>query len=201
MSPHNFLFFNELPPDFDNGLAMIAVSTNSVFILLILTRASFAAVYVTFLLNCVAILIWNGGDFMGLASANPFWHYFSLIGVASIPAFMFHFINALVGSAKFRGRIITGYVLCLPLVFSSLLALWQPRIRPVVDGRLWDVWFLMLQVPYFAAGVFMLAKAIRTAKSRNERSRLRYILVAACIACFAGTIDLLRILPLGHLGW
>lgn len=189
----------------DIGLALTAVLINGVFILLVLTRTSLTAVYLTFLLNCLAIMVWNFGDFMVFMTANGFWFYFSLLGTGIIPAVMFHFINALSRPIYNGAWVIVAYAMCLPLVMSSALALRYPGVRAFVDGPLWNVLYLMLLVPFFTAGVVILTMAMKRAKSKSEMSRFRYILIAAGIAAASGTTDLLQIFnapvpPLGHLG-
>lgn len=189
----------------DTWLALTAVLINSVFILLVLTRTSLTLVYITFLLNCFASMVWNLGDFMVITTANRLWFYFSLVGTGIIPAVMFHFVNALIGSAKHRVWIVVAYVLCLPLALSSVFALQYPGVRAFVDGSLWNVFYLTVLLPFFAAGIVLLSAAMKRAKSASERSRLRYILIAACIAAVSGMTDLLQIFnvpvpPLGHLG-
>jgi signal transduction histidine kinase len=190
----------------DIGLALTAVVINSVFILLVLTRTSLTPVlYVTFLLNCLAAMIWNFGDFMAFITANKFWFYFSLLGTGIIPAVMFHFVNALIRPEKNRAWIIAAYILCSPLVLSSALVRLHPKIQAFVDGSHWNMLYIMVLMPFFTAGTIILAIAIKSAKSKNEMSRLRYILIAACIAAASGLTDLLqtfnpRVPPLGHLG-
>jgi hypothetical protein len=85
----------------DAGFAMTAVLINSAFILLVLTHTSLTTQYVTFLLHCLAAMVWNFGDFMEFASADRIWFYFSLIGTGIIPAVMFHFVNALIRARCF----------------------------------------------------------------------------------------------------
>ncbi|HTY63431.1 MAG TPA: ATP-binding protein [Acidobacteriota bacterium] len=189
----------------DAGFALAAVLINGAFILMVLTRTSLTAVYVTFLFNCFATIVWNFGDFMVMATADPFWFYFSLIGTGMIPAVMFHFVNALVEPGKNRIWIGIAYVLCLPLALSAPVALMDARVRAFVDGPLWNVLFILLLFPLFSVSIGLLVRAIRRATSRSEANRLRYILIAACIACFSGLTDLLQIFaapvpPLGHLG-
>jgi signal transduction histidine kinase len=189
----------------DLGFALIAVLINGVFTLLILTRTSLTAVYVTFLLNCSAAMIWNFGDFMLVATANRFWFYFSLIGTGMVPAAMFHFVNALARPARNRAWIVVSYLLCAPFVLSSPVALVNAGVQSFVDGPFWNVLFLIVLSSAFTAGVLILGKRIKNSKSENEKSRLRYILVAACIAVGSGITDLLQIFhlpvpPLGHLG-
>jgi len=189
----------------DAAFAMTAVLINGIFILLVLTRTSLTRIYVTFLFICLAAMVWNFGDYMVFATADRFWFYFSLIGTGILPGVMFHFMNAFVGLVHNRGWIIIAYALSLPLVLSSPLALKYPGARSFVDGPLWNVLFLVLLLPFFAAGIIILVRAIDRAKSESEVNRLRYILIAACVACFSGITDLLQIFnvpvpPLGHLG-
>jgi signal transduction histidine kinase len=189
----------------DIGFALAAALINAAFVLLILTRTSLTSVYVTFMLNCLTAMIWNFGDFMAWATADRFWFYISLIGTGMIPAVMFHFVAALSGLKKQRFVIVAAYILSLPLALSSPLALRYSRIRSFVDGPIWNVLFFLLFIPLFVIGFIILISAIRRSNSKGERSRLRYILIACCIAALSGTTDLLQIFkapipPLGHLG-
>ena len=189
----------------DIGFALTAVLINGAFTVLVLTRTSLTTVYITFLLNCVAAMIWNFGDFMVFATANQFWFYFSLIGTGMLPAAMFHFVNALARPAKNRAWIIVSYVSCVPFTLSSPVALVNAGVRSFVDSPLWNELFLVVLCSAFTAGVLILATGIKNSKSESEKSRLRYILIAACIAVGSGMTDLLQIFrlpvpPLGHLG-
>jgi len=191
----------------DIGLALAGAIINGLFILLILTRTSRKAVYVTFLFNCVAAVIWTFGDFMdGRAGGkkDTYWFYISLIGTGFIPALLFHFISALVGLTNVRRRIVASYILCAPLAVSSLLALWNSGIKDLVDGDVWDAVFIVSLSFFYLAGMIILTRAIRRAKSKSEASRFRYVLVAACIGCLFGSIAVLWDKPLssllGHLG-
>jgi signal transduction histidine kinase len=189
----------------DIYFALAAAAINSLFILLVLTRTSRAAVYVTFLLNCLAAVIWNFGDFMLMAKANQFWNYFSLIGASIVPAVLFHFISALAGITNNRRWIIAGYILCLPFALSSLLAFWNSSIRAFVDGLIWSALYLLFLLPFFMASIHILKKAIKGAKSKSDESRFRYVLVAIWIGCFTGVTSLLqdlnvRIPQLAHIG-
>ncbi len=196
---------NHILDAIDTGFAFVAAFINGLFVLLILTRTSRAAVYITFLLNCVAAVIWTFCDFMVLVTDHKFWFYISLIGTGFVPALMFHFISALVGMTKNRRWITAGYILCSPFALSSPLALKYSGIQSFVDSKVWNELFMILFSASFLAGVIILARAIRGAKSKSEASRFRYVLVAVCIACFSGSTDLLQILkvpipPLGHVG-
>jgi hypothetical protein len=156
----------------DVGLALTAALINSAFVLLILTRTSLAEVYISFLLNCLTAVIWTYGDFMVLVTGDRFWFYFSLIGTGMVPAVMFHFISALAGRTDTKRWIATGYILCFPLALSSPVALRHSGIRAFVDGRSWNVLFLILFFSSFLASVFILKAAIREARSKSDRSRV-----------------------------
>jgi signal transduction histidine kinase len=189
----------------DIGLALAAVLINGAFILLTLTRTSLTAVYVTFLFNCVAAMIWNLGDFMVFKTGNTLWFYFSLLGTGMIPAVFFHFINALIEPGKNRSWCKLAYAICIPLTLSSPLALLHPGIRDFVDGPIWNVVYFIVLLPFFGAGAVIVKRAIKRSKSASEVSRIRYVLLAAVIAIVSGATDLLQIFhapvpPLGHLG-
>jgi signal transduction histidine kinase len=195
----------------DVALALIATLINVSFILLVLTRTSREPLYITFLSSCLAVAVWNFGDFMCDIPGVGFWFYFSLIGTSMIPAVMFHFGGILVRPARKKLWTILPYILCIPLALCSLLVLYSSRIRAFVDSDYWNAYYFLLLGPLFTVGAVKLFEAIQKSQSKNEKSRLRYVLIAVCIACFAGATDLIQIYkkkypilepipPLGHLG-
>jgi hypothetical protein len=158
----------------DIGLALAAAIVNFIFILLVLTRTNLTAVYVTFLLNCAATMIWNFGDFMKVTTGDPFWFYFSLIGTGMIPAVMFHFVNSLVGEKRNRLIIQAAYALCLPLALSPPLALIHAGARSFVEGPAWNVLYILVLTPPFAASATLLMRTIRRTVSINEAIGARF---------------------------
>ena len=196
----------------DKWLALTAALINGVFILLILTRTSRVAVYVTFLFNCLTAAIWTFSDFMVMQTLHTMqakyqspWFYFSLVGTGMIPAVMLHFICALAGLTQNRRWVATGYILCLPLTLTAPLSLRYSGIKDFVKGDVWNALFLSLLFSSFMVSILILRKAIRGARSESDKSRFRYVLVAVWIACFCGATDLLqdikvKIPPLGHIG-
>jgi signal transduction histidine kinase len=189
----------------DVALALTAALINCIFILLVLTRTSLSSLYVTFLFSCLAVAIWNFGDFMMFITADSLWFYFSLIGTSIIPAVMFHFGSILIRPNRKLLLILIPYGFCIPLAMASPLALVHSNIRSFVDGPIWNFYFIAVLIPLFTIGTVMLAKAVSKSKSQNEKSRLQYVLISVCIAFTAGATDLLQIFKipipsLGHLG-
>jgi signal transduction histidine kinase len=190
----------------DTSLALTAALINLVLAILVLSRTSRGILYVTFFCGCISLAVWNLGDFVFLLSANRFWFYFSLIGSGMAPAFMFHIVNALVRPDRRRTfRIILVYLFSGFLALSSPLALLHPGIQAFVDGIAWNIFYVLLLIPFLLSSVFMVLNAYRRAQSTEEKARLRYILVAFIIAVVTGITDLVQALnipvpPLGHLG-
>jgi PAS domain S-box-containing protein len=74
-----------------------------------------------------------------------------------------------------------------------------------VDSDIWNILFLVLLGPFLLAGMIMLFYAIRQAKSEDQKSQLRYFLIATLIGVPTGLTDLIQIFkipvpPLGHIG-
>jgi signal transduction histidine kinase len=190
----------------DTGFALTAALINGIFILLILTRTSLATVYVAFMFNCLTAVIWTFFDFMALLTNHQApWLYYSLIGTGMVPAVMFHFISALTGLINNRRWIVADYIVCIPFALSGPLALMDSGIQAFVDSQIWNALFMILLFTSLMASTLLLRRAIRGTKSKGDKSRFRYVLVAAWIACFAGGTDLLQIynipIPkLGHVG-
>jgi signal transduction histidine kinase len=184
------------------SLALAAMLINFAFAIVVLARTSRSVVYVTFVLICVSIIVWNFGLFMRYFSESRSWFYLSLMGSPWLPALLFHFINALIGARRARPWVITGYVLAGLLSFSSLAALFLTPARRFVDSRYWNIYFLAALFPFVFASAARLRDAIRRAGTRDERSRLRYIFAATIIGALMGLTDLVQILnvPVPKLG-
>jgi signal transduction histidine kinase len=74
-----------------------------------------------------------------------------------------------------------------------------------VDGGYWDISYFILFVPFFLAGIIMLLAAIKGSKSEDEKSQLRYILLAdliGVITVFTDHVQILKVpvFPLGPYG-
>ena len=190
----------------DTSLALTAVLVNLVFAILVFFRTSRTTLYLTFFFGCISLMVWNLGDFIFFLTSIPFWFYFSLIGSGMAPALMFHIVNALVRpKRKETFWIILAYLFSSLLALSSPLGLLHSGIKAFVDGIVWNILYFILLVPFLLSSVFMILNAFRKSQDREERARLRYILVAFIIAVVTGMTDLVQALnisvpPLGHLG-
>jgi len=190
----------------DAYLALFVVLINLVFAILILVRTSRNTLYLVFFFVCLSNMLWNFGDFVFFFTQERFWFYFSLIGSGMLPALMFHFINALVLAERKRATwILTAYILAGFLAFSSPFALFHPGTKQFVDSVYWNILYLGLLGPFIFAGMVILITTFNRTKSEEEKSRLRYILIATIIAVITGLTDLVQLLkipipPLGHLG-
>jgi PAS domain S-box-containing protein len=190
----------------DAYLALFVVLINLVFAILILVRTSRTTFYLVFFFACLSNMLWNFGDAITYFSGNRFWFYLSLVGSGMLPALMFHFINSLVRpERKSNAWIIIAYIFSGFLAFSSPLALFHPGTKQFVDSVYWNILYLALLGPFIFAGMVILITTFNRTKSEEEKSRLRYILVATIIAVLTGLTDLVQLFkipipPLGHLG-
>ena len=190
----------------DAYLALFVVLINLVFAILILVRTSRTTLYLIFFFVCLSNILWNLGDAITYFSGNQFWFYLSLIGSGMLPALMFHFINALVLAERKRANwILTAYLLAGFLAFSSPFALFHPGAKQFIDSVYWNILYLVLLGPFIFAGIVILIAIFNRTKSEEEKSRLRYILIAMIIGVLTGLTDLIQLFkipipPLGHLG-
>jgi PAS domain S-box-containing protein len=190
----------------DAYLALFVVLINLVFAILILVRTSRTTLYLVFFFACLSNMLWNFGDAVTYFSGNRFWFYLSLIGSGMLPALMFHFINSLVRpERKSNAWVIIAYIFSGFLAFSSPIALFHPGTKQFVDSIYWNILYLVLLGPFIFAGIIILITTFNRTKSEEEKSRLRYILVATIIAVITGLTDLVQLFkipipPLGHLG-
>jgi PAS domain S-box-containing protein len=143
---------------------------------------------------------------MAYFTQDRFWFYFSLIGSGMLPALMFHFVTSLVRpEQKITFWIVPAYFFSGFLAFSSPLTMIHPRVQWFVDSDVWNILFLVLLGPFLLAGIIMLFQAIHRARSKDEKSRLQYILIATLIGVSTGLTDLVQIFeipvpPMGHIG-
>ncbi len=190
----------------DAYLALFVVLINLVFAILILVRTSRMTLYLIFFFVCLSNMVWNFGDAITYFSGNQFWFYLSLVGSGMLPALMFHFINTLVRpERKSTAWVMIAYSFSGFLAFSSPLALFHPKAKLFVDGAYWNILYLVLLGPFIFAGMTMLIRAFNRIRSEEEKSRLRYILIAMVIGVLTGLTDLVQLLkipvpPFGHLG-
>jgi signal transduction histidine kinase len=197
---------NQIISTIDAYLALTVVLVNFVFAALIMFRTSRTIVYFIFFLICVSNIFWNFGDFMFYVSANRSWFYFSLIGSAMLPALMFHWICILITpKQKSTFWIIPAYIFSGLLAVSSPFATLHTGIQWFVNSAIWNIVYLILLGPFLLVGTIMIFNGIKQATSKEEKSRLCYILVAVIIGVSTGLTDLIQILrvpvpALGHLG-
>lgn len=197
---------NQIIPTIDTYLALTVVLVNFAFATLIMLRTSRTTVYFIFFLICVSNIVWNFGDFMFYVSANRSWFYFSLIGSAMLPALMFHWISILVKpEQKSTAWIIPAYIFAGLLAVSSPFSLLHSGVQRFVDSAIWNIVYLILLGPFLLVGTIMLFNGIKRTTSKDEKSRLCYILIAVIIGVSTGLTDLVQILRVpvpaaGHLG-
>jgi signal transduction histidine kinase len=197
---------NQIISTIDTYLALTVVLVNFVFATLIMFRTSRTVVYFIFFLICVSNIFWNFGDFMFYVSANRSWFYFSLIGSAMLPALMFHWIIILIKpEQKSTSWIIPAYIFSGLLAVSSPFAMLHTGIQWFVDSAIWNIVYLILLGPFLLVGTIMIFNGIKRTTSKNEKSRLCYILIAVIIGVSTGLTDLIQILrvpvpAVGHLG-
>jgi PAS domain S-box-containing protein len=190
----------------DAYVALLVVLINFVFIILILVRTPRTLFYSIFLFICIANMFWNFGDFMAYFTQNRFWFYVSLIGSGMLPALMFHWVNTIVRpEKKSTFWIVPPYFFSGFLAFSSPLTILHPKVQWFVDSDIWNLLFLVLLGPFLLAGMIMLFYGIHRTKSEDEKSQLRYFLIATLIGVPTGLTDLIQIFkiplpPLGHIG-
>jgi len=190
----------------DAFLALLVALINLIFIPFILLRTSRTRFYIIFIFIFTSNILWNFGDFAFFFTKNRWWFYFSLVGSGMLPALMFHFINTLVRPER-KNTVWTlmAYLFSGFLAFSSPLALFHPGTKQFVDSIYWNILYLVLLGPFIFTGVMILITTFHRTKSEEEKSRLRYILIATIIAAITGLTDLVQLFkipvpPLGHLG-
>ena len=190
----------------DAYLALFVVLVNLIFAILVLVRTSRTTMYLIFFFVCLSNMFWNFGDAITHFSGNRFWFYLSLIGSGMLPALMFHFIHALVRpEGKSNAWVIMAYIFSGVLAFSSPLVLFHPGTKQFVDSAYWNILYLILLGPFIFVGIVILITTFNRTKSEEEKSRLRYILIAMIIGVLTGLTDLIQLFkipipPLGHLG-
>lgn len=194
---------NKIPFNIYVFLSLFAILINFVFVILVLARTSRSILYIIFIFICISVIFWNLCEFIVYFTGKRSWFYFSLIGSAMIPTLMFHFIVTLINpEQKTTSWIVPAYVFSGLLALSSPLAIFHSGFQRFVDGGYWDISYFILFVPFFLAGIIMLLAAIKGSKFEDEKSRLRYILLAdlvGVITVFTDHVQILKV-PVSPLG-
>ncbi len=190
----------------DPYLALLAVLINLVFAILVMARTSRSTIYLIFFFICISVMNWNLSEFIRYATGRSYWFYLSLISAAFVPTLMFHFIITLVRPDQENSRwSAPAYFSSCLLALISFLSLFYGEIRKFTGDIYWDIAYFLMFSPFFFGGLYMLIHSIGTTQSEDERSRLRYILVADVIGVIVVATDHVQqfnipVPPLGHLG-
>ena len=197
---------NQLFSALNVPLALIAILINFVFAILVLVRSSRTLVHITFFFICISVIVWNFGELIRYFTGKQMWSNLSLIGSATIPTLMFHFVITQVRpEQKSSVWILPAYTFSFFLALSSILGFYYQGIQQFVHGAVWDVCYFIFFIPFYLSLIVMLTNAIKRAKSQDEKSRLRYILLAGIIGVITVISDHVQTLNvpvprLGHLG-
>ncbi len=198
-------------------IALLAVLVNLTLAAWVILRSTQNLVYITFMLVCFSVALWNFGDFMVYASGYGLWppagaghpspwKYYSSTGSAMAVAFLFHFMCAMVRQVRKRHLwILAAYVTAGFFAVTSPMAIYHEPIRDFVDGTPWNIMFGVTLVPFIVAGLTMLTAAMLRAETADEKSRWFFTIAAIGITVATGLTDLVQKLefplpPLGHIG-
>jgi signal transduction histidine kinase len=187
-------------------LALAAAAVNILFVAFVLLRITRSTASVVFSVLCLAVLEWNVGRFMLHATGQEGWFSFSLIASAMIPVLGFHFIVLMLYPARRTSPwTVAAYVPAVGLALVSLLAMFDAGLERLARGPTWDIFYFVCVAPFFAAAVVMLFLVYSRARSPEEKSRLRYMLVAGIVGVVTLVSDHVQSFgvpapTLGHLG-
>jgi signal transduction histidine kinase len=187
-------------------LALGAVAVNVLFVAFVLLRINRTTASVVFSILCLAVVEWNIGRFMLSATGQERWFSFSLIGSALIPVLGFHFIVLMLYPARRTSPwTVAAYVPAVGLALGSLLAMFDAGLEDLARGPAWDIFYFACVAPFFAAAIVLLFSASSRARSPEEKSRLRYMLVAGIVGVVTLVSDHIQSFgvpapTLGHLG-
>jgi signal transduction histidine kinase len=187
-------------------LALAAIAVNVLFVAFVLLRMARSTASIVFSILCLTVVQWNIGGFMLHATGREHWFSFALIGSALIPALSFHFIVLMLHPVRRTSLwTIAAYVFGAILALGSFLAMFETALEDLVRGPAWDIFYFSCVAPFFAAAMVMLFSASSRARSPEEKSRLRYLLVAGIVGLVTLVSDHIQSFgvpapTLGHLG-
>jgi predicted membrane protein len=98
--------------------SLFAILVNLVFLIVVMTRTSRRGIHAVFGLLCVAVMLWNAGEFLTRFTGKDFWSYLSLMASALIPALMVH-------SVSVRGRLLLVAAVIGPILLFVLPFVWH----------------------------------------------------------------------------
>lgn len=186
-------------------VALAAAIVNFTFAGIALLRSSRGTLYRVFIAICVSVMFWNIFEFLAVYTGNHNWKVVTLICSAPIPTLMFHFIVVLLGIRVSRIWIAAPYFLSTVMGTWAGMVLVYPALNTIETRIYWEAFYAVSFSPFLIVGTVMLVKAVRGAGLKDEKSRLRYILLADLIGVITVSSDHMQafgfpLYPLGPVG-
>lgn len=179
-------------------IAVLAAAGNLLVFWLAATRRRRAPGRRPLMLLCLALALWNIGEFIGDDAR------FGTLAVAAVlPALMLHFVLRFL-DRETRHRRVLEVLWAISLVFFAVtFGGWGVApLRRFVDGAAWNACYLLILLPFALWAVWLLFDAHRAEPRPDRRRVIRYVLVAAAFGLGAGISDLFILMgsPLPKLG-
>jgi len=171
---------------------------------------------ITYAIFCVFISFWSYSYFLWQISLTSqsalFWCRMLMAGAIFIPTSYFHFVNALIGSYRYKSirlSIIIGYILAFIFLVSIFTSQMIVNVRPILKFPFWPKagpffsYFLIYFTVYAIFGLSFLLKAIRSSTG-DKRNQYIYIFIGSVLGYVGGSTNFplfygLKIYPVGNI--
>lgn len=187
-------------------LYVFASIGNLFLALVVIFRARRARGALPIALLCLSLFVWDVAEAAKPEAGLSPWHYVRLIGSSLAPAFLWHFTCVFTDRARALRRWTAGvYAVTAVFTLMTAAALVSPRVAGVVDGRLWNVAYLVALFPFLIASLVLVRRRLKEVDTPVERNALLFVAVGIAAGASTGLTELVHILwpaipRLGHIG-
>ncbi|HZE98610.1 MAG TPA: ATP-binding protein [Planctomycetota bacterium] len=161
-------------------------------------------------LLCVALFVWDFGQGMFYPLRRDFpesrWYIIRLIGSATVPAFLWHFVLVFTGRDRsLRPWLYAMYVVSGLFALSTAAGLGSPAVSAFIHSERWNLIYLGIFMPMLAVGFRLVQLRKREAQTPVERNAANFVAFGLAVAVVMSFTELAHAMmeglpPLGHIG-
>ena len=186
-------------------LYFVASAGNLFLSNLVVFRARRARGALPIALLCVSLFLWDFGQGALLRYGQSSWAIIRLIGSASSPAFLWHFVLVFTGRDRsLRAWLIGVYVLTGIYGLSTAAAFVSPACEAYVNGPVWNLIYLVVFFPFFLVSLRLVYVRRGEVQQGVERNAANFVLFGIAVAVVTGFTELVHrfwgLPALGHVG-
>jgi two-component system sensor histidine kinase HydH len=187
-------------------LYVFASIGNLFLALFVIFRARRARGALPIALLCLSLFVWDVAEAAKSSVGTSPWHYVRLVGSSLAPAFLWHFTCVFTDRARaLRRWIVVVYAVTAVFTLMTAAALVSADMARVVDGRLWNVAYLVALFPFLVASLVLVRRRVKEVDVPVERNALLFVALGIAAGAATGLTELVHVLwpvvpRLGHIG-